>query len=102
MMEYVILLAVVVIFIVFKDRPIMRLKFKQGELVEEKGQIPNGFRQACKDIGHKMPFDGVVKVYKTRFQTKLVFSKQIPSKVKQRINNVFPHSMNTKKQGKRA
>ncbi|NVP03376.1 DUF3634 family protein, partial [Photobacterium damselae subsp. damselae] len=43
-----------------------------------------------------------VKVYKTRFQTKLVFSKQIPSKVKQRINNVFPHSINTKKQGKRA
>lgn len=101
-MEYVIVLAIVVIFLVFKDRPVMVLKFEEGELTHSKGNIPNGFLIGCKDIAHKQPFSGKIKVYKNRFATKLVFSKTVPSKVKQRIHNVFPHSGATKKRGRRA
>jgi hypothetical protein len=101
-MEYVLLLAVVVVFLVFKDRPIMVLEFKNGELIKTKGQVPSGFKTACKEIAHKTPFSGRVKVYKTRFATKLDFSNTIPAKVKQRIKNVFPHNIYTSKRGKRA
>ncbi|KJF86929.1 DUF3634 family protein [Photobacterium phosphoreum] len=101
-MEYVLLLAVVVIFIVFKDRPIMVLEFKDGELIKTKGQVPTGFQTACRDIAHKTPFSGRVKIYKTRFTTKLDFSKNVPNKIKQRIKNVFPHNVPTSKRGKRA
>ena len=101
-MEYVIVLAIVVIFLVFKDRPIMMLKFEDGELTQSKGNIPNGFLIGCKDIAHKQPFSGKIKVYRNRFATKLVFSKTVPSKVKQRIHNVFPHNSTAKKRGRRA
>ncbi|PSW61958.1 DUF3634 domain-containing protein [Photobacterium kishitanii] len=101
-MEYVLLLAIVVVFLVFKDRPIMVLEFKGGELIKTKGQVPTGFQIACRDIAHKTPFSGRVKVYKTRFVTKLDFSKNIPNKIKQRIKNVFPHNIPTSKRGKRA
>ncbi|PSU61064.1 DUF3634 family protein, partial [Photobacterium phosphoreum] len=73
-MEYVLLLAVVVIFIVFKDRPIMVLEFKDGELIKTKGQVPTGFQTACRDIAHKTPFSGRVKIYKTRFTTCLLYT----------------------------
>ncbi|PSU24618.1 DUF3634 domain-containing protein [Photobacterium phosphoreum] len=101
-MEYVLLLAIVVVFLVFKDRPIMVLEFKDGELVKTKGQVPTGFQTACRDIAHKTPFSGRVKIYKTRFTTKLDFSKNVPNKIKQRIKNVFPHNVPTSKRGKRA
>ncbi|KJF80910.1 DUF3634 domain-containing protein [Photobacterium angustum] len=101
-MEYVLVLAVVVIFIVFKDRPIMVLKFENGELIKTKGSVPTGFQTACKEIAHKTPFSGHIKVYKNRFTTKIDFSKDIPSKTKQRIRNVFPHSSHPTKKGKRA
>ncbi|UTV29138.1 DUF3634 family protein [Photobacterium atrarenae] len=101
-MEYVILLAIAVAFLVFKDRPVMVLTFEKGELTGSKGQIPTGFLRGCKDIAHKEPFSGKIKVYKNRFTTKLVFSKSIPAKVKQRIHNVFPHASSTKKRGRRA
>lgn len=101
-MEYVIVLAIIVIFLVFKDRPVMVLKFEDGELTHSKGNIPNGFLIGCKDIAHKQPFSGKIKVYKNRFATKLVFSKTVPSKVKQRIHNVFPHTGAPKKRGRRA
>ncbi|MCW8330900.1 DUF3634 family protein [Photobacterium sp. SDRW27] len=101
-MEYVIVLAIIVAFLVFKDRPVMVLKFEEGELTHSKGNIPNGFLIGCKDIAHKQPFTGKIKVYKNRFATKLVFSKTVPSKVKQRIHNVFPHTGGTKKRGRRA
>lgn len=101
-MEYVIVLAIIVIFLVFKDRPVMVLKFEDGELTHSKGNIPNGFLIGCKDIAHKQPFSGKIKVYKNRFATKLVFSKTVPSKVKQRIHNVFPHTGAAKKRGRRA
>ncbi|GAB3531750.1 DUF3634 family protein [Photobacterium alginatilyticum] len=101
-MEYVIVLAIAVIFLVFKDRPIMVLKFEDGELTQSKGNIPHGFLIGCKDIAHKQPFTGKIKVYRNRFATKLVFSKSVPSKVKQRIHNVFPHTSSPKKRGRRA
>ncbi|WP_256382759.1 DUF3634 family protein [Photobacterium toruni] len=101
-MEYVLLLAIVVVFLVFKDRPIMVLEFKDGEISKTKGKIPSGFHTACRDIAHKAPFSGRIKVYKTRFATKLDFSNTIPPKVKQRIKNVFPHTLPTSKRGKRA
>ncbi|MDO6543966.1 DUF3634 family protein [Photobacterium sanguinicancri] len=101
-MEYVIVLAVVVAVFVFWDRPIMVIQFEDGELIKTKGSIPNGFLMGCKDIAHKQPFSGKVKVYKNRFTTKLVFSKSVPSKIKQRIHNVFPYSGGSKKHGRRA
>ncbi|MDX1301748.1 DUF3634 family protein [Photobacterium sp.] len=101
-MEYVILLAIAVAFLVFKDRPVIVLKFDNGELIHSKGNIPNGFLIGCKDIAHKYPFSGQVKVYKNRYTTKLVYSKSVPSKIKQRIHNIFPHSGSNKKQGRRA
>ncbi|MGF1726394.1 DUF3634 family protein [Photobacterium nomapromontoriensis] len=101
-MEYVIVLAIVVFILVFKDRPIIVLTFEDGKLTKQKGDIPNGFLIGCKDIAHKQPFSGQVKVYKNRFVTKLTFSKTVPSKVKQRINNVYPHTGGSKKRGKRA
>ncbi|KPA51126.1 MULTISPECIES: DUF3634 family protein [Photobacterium] len=101
-MEYVLVLAVVVIFIVFKDRPIMVLKFENGELTKTKGDVPTGFQTSCKEIAHKTPFSGQIKVYKNRFTTKIDFSKDIPAKIKQRIRNVFPHSSQSSKKGKRA
>ena len=101
-MEYVLLLAIVVVFLVFKDRPIMMLAFKDGELIKTRGKVPTAFQTACRDIAHKTPFSGRVKVYKTRYTTKLDFSNTIPNKVKQRIKNVFPHNISTSKTGKRA
>ncbi|OAN17923.1 hypothetical protein A3K86_03120 [Photobacterium jeanii] len=101
-MEYVIVLAVAVAIFVFWDRPVMVLQFDNGELKKTKGNIPNGFLMGCKDIAHKQPFSGKIKVYKNRFTTKLVFSKSVPSKVKQRIHNVFPYSGGSKKHGRRA
>ncbi len=74
-MEYILVLAVVVIFIVFKDRPIMVLKFENGELTKTKGDVPTGFQTSCKEIAHKTPFSGQIKVYKNRFTTKIDFSK---------------------------
>ena len=90
-MMYVLVLAIVVFWLVFKDRPIMKLVFKEGELMHSKGTIPHGFLIGAKDIAHKSPFSGTVKVYKTRFVTKIVCSKSISSKVKQQLNNVYPH-----------
>ncbi|KLV06890.1 MULTISPECIES: DUF3634 family protein [Photobacterium] len=102
-MEYVIVLAIVVFILVFKDRPVMVMEFEDGKLTKQKGTIPAGFLNGCKDIAHKQPFSGKIKVYKNRFTTKLVFSKTVPAKVKQRVHNVFPYSGGSKKRsGKRA
>ncbi|WP_394241084.1 DUF3634 family protein [Vibrio astriarenae] len=102
-MEYVLVLAVIVIAVlVFKDRPIMTMTFDDGKLTSQKGRIPVGFLSDCKEIAHKQPFSGKVKVYKNRFTTKLVFSKSVPSRVKQRIHNVYPFSGGSKKHGRRA
>lgn len=91
-MLYVVIVAALVIFwLVAIDRPILKMEFKQGELTNHKGNLPQGFASICKEIAHKSPFDGVIKVYSTRSGAKLTFSKTIPAKVQQRIRNVFPH-----------
>jgi hypothetical protein len=75
--------------------------FKDGDLQSHKGKLPSAFAHNCKEIGHRTPFNGVVKVYMTRSGAKLKFSKEVPAKVQQRIRNVFPHqgfkSFGTKK-----
>ncbi|QUJ68820.1 DUF3634 family protein [Photobacterium sp. GJ3] len=100
-MEYVLLVAVAVLILVFKDRPVMVLQFEQGQLKQTKGNIPTGFLNGCKDIAHREPFTGKIKVYKNRFTTKLVFSKSVPAKVKQKIHNVFPFAVSNRKTGKK-
>ncbi|WP_087017677.1 DUF3634 family protein [Thaumasiovibrio subtropicus] len=95
-MLYVLLLAIAVCVFVFIDRPIIAMWFKDGDITKSKGNIPHGFLHDCKEIGHKQPFSGSIKVYKNRFTTKLVFSKSVPAKVKQRIRNVFPHQAKLK------
>ncbi|WP_413284444.1 DUF3634 family protein [Vibrio sp. MA40-2] len=102
-MLYVIVVATLLIFwLVAVDRPKFTLKFEDGILINHKGNVPHGFTQNCKEIGHKTPFSGTVKVYTTRFGSKLKFSKQIPHKVQQRIRNVFPHHSPKSKHKKRA
>ncbi|KDM91434.1 DUF3634 family protein [Photobacterium galatheae] len=98
-MEYVFLLAIAVLILVFKDRPVMVLIFEDGKLIKTKGHIPAGFLNSCKDIAHRAPFNGQIKVYKNRFTTKLIFSKDVPVNVKQKIRNVFPFASASKKAG---
>ncbi len=79
-MEYVIVLAIVVIFLVFKDRPVMMLKFEGGELIQSKGNIPNGFLIGCKDIAHKQPFPEKSKYTEIVSQQNWCFPKRYRAK----------------------
>lgn len=91
-MLYVVLIGALLIFwLVGIDRPKLKLEFKDGELIKHKGNLPPAFGHSCKEIAHKNPFSGIVKVYMTRAGAKLKFSKSIPNKIQQRIRNVFPH-----------
>lgn len=102
-MLYVIVIAAVVIFwLVAVDRPILKAKFVNGKLESEKGHFPPSFRHNVLEIAERTPFDGELKVYQQRTGTKLVFSKQVPKKVQQRIRNVFPHQGFKSKSGEKA
>ncbi|WED23175.1 DUF3634 family protein [Vibrio sp. JC009] len=102
-MMYVILIgAAVVCWLVFIDRPVLKMTFKEGDLVKHQGRLPSGFAHNCKEIGHRTPFDGIVKVYMTRSGAKLNFSKDVPGKIQQRIRNVFPHQGFKTTKGKKA
>lgn len=103
-MVYVILVAAIIIFwLVAIDRPILKVKFSDGKITHEKGHFPPTFRSSVIDIAEHAPFSGEFKVYQQRTGTKLVFSKQVPKKVQQRIRNVYPHqgfkSKGAKKRG---
>lgn len=103
-MLYVILIAAILVFwLVAVDRPVLKVTFVDGKISKEKGHFPPTFRHNVVDIAEHAPFDGELKVYQLRTGTKLVFSKQVPKKVQQRIRNVFPHqgfkSKGRKKQG---
>ncbi|WP_070963425.1 DUF3634 family protein [Vibrio sonorensis] len=101
-MLYVILIAAIVIFwLVAVDRPVLKVKFQGGCIVEVKGHFPPKFKHNVTEIGEVTPFDGVIKVYQQRQGTKLVFSKQVPKKVRQRIRNVFPHQGFRKTKGQK-
>ncbi|NVD06644.1 DUF3634 family protein [Vibrio sp. JPW-9-11-11] len=91
-MLYVILIAAVVVFwLVAVDRPVLKVRFNQGKVVQEKGHFPPSFKHNVLEIAERTPFSGELKVYQQRSGTKLIFSKQVPKKVQQRIRNVFPH-----------
>jgi hypothetical protein len=91
-MIYVLILAVAVFLLVFIDRPIWNLSFKDGVLISHKGEIPHGFLKESQLIAKRTPFSGSVKVYKNRFKTKMVTSKSVPNKVKQQLHQHLPHT----------
>ena len=102
-MLYVILIAAVVIFwLVAVDRPVLKVEFKHGKIESSKGHFPAKFHHNVQEIAENTPFDGQMKVYQLRTGPKLMFSKQVPKKVQQRIRNVFPHQGFTSKAGKKA
>lgn len=91
-MIYVLVLAIAVFALVFIDRPIWVLTFKDGQLIGKKGEIPNGFLKESQILAKKNPFTGKVKVYKNRFKTKLVTSKGVPNKIKHQLHHALPSS----------
>ncbi len=102
-MLYVLLVAVIIIFwLVAIDRPVLKIQFDQGELKTVKGHLPPSFKHNLVEIGHKTPFDGVLKVYRKRNGMKLVFDKSIPKAIQQRIRNVFPHQGFMSNKGKKS
>ncbi|MGL1042627.1 DUF3634 family protein [Vibrio vulnificus] len=101
-MLYVIIVAAIVIFwLVAIDRPVLKVSFKEGHIHSVKGNLPPSFRHNLVEIGEKTPFDGEMKVYSLRTGAKLVFNKQVPKKVQQRIRNVFPHQGIKSSKGKK-
>ncbi|NOH47036.1 DUF3634 family protein [Vibrio rotiferianus] len=101
-MLYVILIAAVVIFwLIAVDRPVLKVNFDKGNLTKVKGHIPPSFKHNLQDIAEHFPFDGQLKVYSQRTGMRLVFSKQVPKKVRQRIRNVFPHQGFKSSKGKK-
>ena len=102
-MLYVITVAaLLILWLVAVDRPVLKLIFKDGALERTQGNLPHSFGHSCKEIGKKNPFSGTVKVYMTRSGAKLTFSKTVPNKTQQRIRNVFPHQGFSSKGNKRA
>lgn len=102
-MLYVILIAAIVIFwLVAVDRPVLKVDFQHGKIASTKGHFPAKFLHNVQEIGENQPFDGQMKVYQLRTGPKLVFSKQVPKKIQQRIRNVFPHQGFTSRSGKKA
>ena len=91
-MEYFLAGSFIALFVFIAiDRPILLIKFKDGEIVKKKGKIPQGFLHDCSEITKRNPLTGTVKVYRNRFKpAKLVMSKSIDPKAQQRIRNVFP------------
>ncbi|MFC5077634.1 hypothetical protein VTH8203_03736 [Vibrio thalassae] len=91
-MLYVVLIGALVIFwLVAVDRPVLTVKFSNGELGEIKGHIPPSFRHNLKDIVERDKATGVLKVYQTRSGMKLKFSSTVAKSCQQHIRNVFPH-----------
>ena len=102
-MLYVITVAaLLILWLVAVDRPVLKLVFKDGELERSQGNLPQAFGHHCKEIGRRNPFSGTVKVYMTRTGAKLKFSKTVPNKTQQRIRNVFPHQGFKSKGNRRA
>ena len=90
----------IVFWLVFIDRPIAKIKIQEGKLVTCKGQVPHGFKKNLMEIGDKEGFSGTIKVYMLRSGAKLLFTREIPKSVQQRIRNVFPHQ-GIKSQGRK-
>lgn len=88
---FLIIVLVVACWIAAQEKPLLHVKFKGGVIVWSKGHFPQMFKHNVIEIGEIVPFDGELKVYRKKSGPMLKFSKFVPQKVKQRINNVFPH-----------
>ncbi|WP_261817364.1 DUF3634 family protein [Vibrio gallicus] len=92
-MLYVIVIAAILIFgIILYDKPLASYVFKQGNLTKSQGAVDKQFVLKSKEIARKQPFSGTVKVYKTRKQYKVKFSKSIPNKVRHALREQLPGS----------
>ncbi|CAM2943974.1 DUF3634 family protein [Vibrio rarus] len=96
-MLYVILLAAILIFaIVLYDKPFMKIQFKQGDVSAYSGHVDKDFLHQCKSIVKGNPFDGTVKVYRSRKQYRMKFSKGIPNKTRHILRSALtggkPHA----------
>ncbi|MGF1755016.1 DUF3634 family protein [Vibrio makurazakiensis] len=102
-MIYVIIAAAIIIFwLVGVDRPVLKLRFELGKIVDIKGHLPPSFKHNLVEIGDIVPFDGCLKVYSKRNGYTLKFSKEVPKNIQQRIRNVFPHQGFKSKGSKKA
>ena len=81
----------IIFWLDFIDRPVDKIKIQEGKIVTCKGHIPHGFKKNLMEIGEKETFSGTIKVYMVRSGAKLLFTRDIPKPVQQRIRNVFPH-----------
>ncbi|OEE65786.1 hypothetical protein A1OO_08220 [Enterovibrio norvegicus FF-33] len=92
-MEYFLAGSFIALFVFIAiDRPILLIKFKDGEIIKTRGKIPHGLLHDCAEIAKRNPITGTVEVYRNRFKpVKLVISKSIDNKAQQRIRNVFPY-----------
>ncbi len=89
-MLYVILIAAVVIFwLIAVDRPVLKVKFEQGQISKVKGHIPPSFKHNLQDIAEHSPFDGEMKVYNQRTGMRLTFSKDVPKKFNNALETFF-------------
>ncbi|CAM4255217.1 DUF3634 family protein [Vibrio neonatus] len=92
-MLYVILVAAALIFaIILYDKPKMKLVFKDGEVSSHSAGIDKTFLHRCKDIAKQHPFNGTVKIYKTRKQFRVKFSKNVPNKTRHILRNALPNA----------
>ncbi|MBW3697017.1 DUF3634 family protein [Vibrio sp. T187] len=102
-MIYVIVAAAIIIFwLVLVDRPVLKVEFEMGNIISIKGHLPPSFKHNLVEIGEIVPFEGTLKVYSKRTGYKLVFSKEVPKNIQQRIRNVFPHQGLKSKGNKKA
>ncbi|CAH0533482.1 hypothetical protein VST7929_01352 [Vibrio stylophorae] len=101
MIWYVLIATLVIFGYLLYDRPVLKLTYRDGQRVGIKGSDYAGFVKDCDAIAEKKPFSGVVRVYRTRVNIKLAFSKGISSQMRQRIHNVFPFPSSNNKQKKR-
>lgn len=92
-MLYVILIAAALIFaIILYDKPLAKLKFKDGQLDSHQGNVDKQFLIRTKEIARKQPFSGIIKIYKSKKQYRVKFSKSVPNKLRHELRNILPGS----------
>lgn len=91
MMILIVGLLILVSFFYF-NRSLFSLRFKNGKLEAQSGQVPLGFINDLKEIAERSNLTGTVKAVKSRRTERLQFSQSIPENIQQRIRNIFPFS----------
>jgi hypothetical protein len=84
-------LLIVVAFFMF-NRSVFRLRFNNGKLEGQSGQVPAVFLNDVKDIATRSSLTGTIKAVKSRGSERLCFDQTIPENIQQRIRNIFPYS----------